>query len=176
VLIGLLLLALIAGCGGSETQLEKVEGEFKTVRAENEKLEDVREKKTDEYFKASEAAEKLNEAQLEAVSSGDMNLYRQQKAAAAAANEHSEQLYSESQEVQGAPEKLRSREAALENEIEGLKGCDEGCQAARDKAVNLSVHCTTTMAKASVSIKQAIEICDEKYPIPRQNILHLEGE
>jgi len=181
-LAGLILVAmaaamLVSGCGGgSESQLEKVEAEYKEVRAEVEAVDKKAEKASDEYFEASEVTGKLLEQQLNAISAGNMAKYHELQAATKAAEANSQQLYKESQSQPYASKKLEAREEALASEIESLKGCDKSCQQERDRAVALNSHCAIAMAKAEISFKQATEICDRRFPIPHENILHLAGE
>jgi hypothetical protein len=173
------LLALAgAGCGGggSETKLEKVEGEYKEAQAEVEAVNRRAEKASNEYLKASDVSGKLEEEQLDAITSGNMAKYHELQAATKAARANSQKLYRESEEQPYASGKLEARSETLANEIESLKGCDKGCQAERDRAVNLSIKCETSMMKAEIGFKQANEICGKRYPIPRENILHLQGE
>lgn len=172
------LLALAgAGCGGgSGTKLEKVEAEYKEARAEAEAVNRKAEKASNEYLKASDVSGKLEEEQLAAITSGNMAKYHELQAATKAARANSQKLYRESQEQPYASKKLEARSEALANEIESLKGCDKACQAERDRAVNLSIKCETSMMRAEIGFKQANEICGKKYPIPRENILHLQGE
>jgi plasmid stabilization system protein ParE len=167
---------IVVGCGGgsgAQTELERVESEYKAADAKAEALSAKVEKKSNEYLRASEAAGKLNESQLNSITSGNMAQYRRDEAATEAARAYSERLYQETEALRDLPEAAEKREELLANKIESLKGCDKTCQAERDEAINLSVHCETTMAGAGVSARQAIEICHKRYPIPRENILHL---
>lgn len=176
VLFVLLVLAA-AGCGGgSESKLEKVEAEYEEARAEVEAVNRKAEKASNEYLKASDVSSKLEEEQLDAITSGDMTKYHELQAATKAARANSQKLYRESQEQPYASNRLEARSEALANEIESLKGCDKACQAERDRAVTLSIKCETSMMKAGIEFRQANEICDKRYPIPRENILHLQGE
>lgn len=172
------LLALVAaGCGGgSESKLEKVEAEYMEARAEAEAVNNKAERAANEYLKASDVSGKLEEEQLDAITSGNMAEYHELQAATKAARANSQKLYRESQEQPYASTRLETRSEALANEIESLKGCDKACQAERDRAVNLSIKCETSMMKAGIDFRQANEICGKRYPIPRENILHLEGE
>lgn len=176
--VAFVLLALTgAGCGGgSETKLEKVEAEYKEARAEVEAVNRKAEKASNEYLKASDVSSKLEEEQLDAITSGNMTKYHELQAATKAARANSQKLYGESQEQPYASKRLEARSEALANEIESLKGCDKACQAERDRAVNLSIKCETSMMRAEIGFKQANEICGKRYPIPRENILHLQGE
>ena len=174
----MVLLALAgAGCGGdSETKLEKVEAEYKGARAEVEAVNRKAEKASNEYLNASDVSGKLEEEQLDAITAGNMTKYHELQAATKAARANSQKLYRESQEQPYASNKLEARSEVLANEIESLKGCDKACQAERDRSVNLSIKCETSMMKAEIGFKQANEICGKRYPIPRENILHLQGE
>lgn len=174
----LVLVALVVvGCGGSSpTQLEKVEAEYKEARAEVEAVNRQAERASNEYLKASDVSSKLEEEQLDAITSGNMTKYHELQAATKAARANSQKLYRESQEQPYASKRLEARSEVLANEIESLKGCDKACQAERDRAVNLSIRCETSMMRAGIDFRQANEICGKRYPIPRENILHLQGE
>lgn len=163
----------VAGCGGSkaESELEQVEREYKAASAKVEALRARAEKKSNEFLRASETTERLNESQLDSIMSGNMAQYRHDRAATEAARANSEKLYRESEALRGIPEAAERREELLATKIERLKGCDKTCQAERDKAIRLSVRCTTAMARAEVPARQAIAICHKRYPIPRKNIL-----
>jgi len=178
VLVVLLTGSVVAfgGCGGSSsTPLQEAEAEYKEARDEIEEIEKGQERKRNEALKAGSESEKLLNAQRDAVVAGDVDTYRELQDEVNAARQKSEALY---REAEALPENkaLEAQRERAAHRIESLKGCDEKCQQERTLAVKLNSKCFFILARHEISAGQATRLCDKRYPIPRYNILHLEGE
>lgn len=176
--LAVLVLGLVgAACGGgSESELERAEAAYKEIREQTEAANAKAEKASDKYLAASEVASELLEEQLNAISASNMTKYHELQAATKAAQANANKLLRESEETPYASKKLRAREEALATRIESLKGCDAACRQERKIAVEKSSECELSMMRANISFKKAHAICSSRYPIPRENILHLQGE
>lgn len=176
LLVAVAVMATIAGCGSSsETELQKAEANYLALREKVESENRRWEKKSAAYDKAYKVAEGIRNEQLEAIYSHNMTLYRERQPALKEADAKTTELLRETQQLLNAPKALQRQEEEAANRVEDLKGCHQGCQAERNRAVDLNGKCATTLGKTG-NFRKALKLCDERYPIPRENILHLESK
>jgi hypothetical protein len=176
VLLAVPVIAL-AGCGSSESEEQKAEVELEEARAAAEAIDKKAEHASDEALKVSDTVIKMLDESSEAIELGEMSRYRELQPAIREMQAESNRLYRVSNETPYSSETpVGARYERAQAQLEEIRGCDKACQQERETAIEENSDCSLSLFKADVSFKEAEEICDRRYPIPREDILHLKSD
>jgi uncharacterized lipoprotein len=171
------VIALSAGCGSGESEEQKAEVELEEARSAVEAIDKKAEHASDEALKLSDTVIKMLDESSEAIELGELSRYRELQPAIREMRAESNRLYRVSNEMPYSSETpAGARYEKVEAHLEEIRGCDKACQRERETAIEENSDCSLSLFKAEVSFKEAEKICNRRYPIPHEDILHLKSD